>query len=136
MCRILIPRIKMEETSGKYGLTSGFSVSEHCFCPNHPAASRVAVCPSHFRQPSLRRLPLRDLVYGIWHWPGLHLPLLALTRFGRHSNSIRCRLRHQSYLGDLRLLLQLQVHQANWAHKGKKKKHSEIILSISMFLLF
>lgn len=101
-------------------LTLLFSfLSEHGLRPDHKAAARVAVRPPHFRQSSIRRLPLRDLVHGFRHRPGVHLPLLALTRLRGHPDPIRGRLRHQPHFGDLRLLLQLQVHQADRAHKGQ-----------------
>ncbi|GIY19184.1 major facilitator superfamily domain-containing protein 6-A [Caerostris extrusa] len=38
---------------------------------------RVVLRDAHLRQPTLRRLPLRDLVHGFRHRPRLHLPLLA-----------------------------------------------------------
>ncbi|GFY53906.1 hypothetical protein TNIN_118761 [Trichonephila inaurata madagascariensis] len=78
----------------------------------------MAVRAADLRQSAIRSLPLRHLVHGIRDRARIHLPVLASARSRGYLHPLWGRLRHQPHLGDLRLLLQLQVHPPNRTHEG------------------
>lgn len=65
-----------------------------------------------------RLVPVRGLVYGLRHWPNLHLPVLALAGLRRHSHSLWSGLRDQSRFRNFRVLLQLPSDHPDWPRQG------------------
>lgn len=77
---------------------------------------------------------VRSLVYGLWNWSHIHIPVLASSRLRRYSHSFWSCFRHQPRFGNIRLLLQFQIDQTNWTCQSivpwTYSEHSQVSIHI------